>query len=33
MFHCNGWCFPWTMAASSPARSVCLRQVRAKLMY
>jgi fatty-acyl-CoA synthase len=26
MFHCNGWCFPWTMAASAGI-SVCLRKV------
>ena len=28
MFHCNGWCFPWTLAAVA-GTSVCLRQVRA----
>ncbi|KAF0223290.1 MAG: fatty-acyl-CoA [Rhodospirillaceae bacterium] len=27
MFHCNGWCFPWTMAATA-GTSVCLRHVR-----
>ncbi|MDD9890768.1 MAG: acyl-CoA synthetase [Gammaproteobacteria bacterium] len=27
MFHCNGWCFPWTLAAVAGA-SVCLRHVR-----
>lgn len=27
MFHCNGWCFPWTLAAVAGV-SVCLRQVR-----
>ncbi|SFD33381.1 fatty-acyl-CoA synthase [Tropicimonas isoalkanivorans] len=27
MFHCNGWCFPWTLAAVS-GTSVCLRAVR-----
>ncbi len=27
MFHCNGWCFPWTMAVSA-GTSVCLRHVR-----
>jgi fatty-acyl-CoA synthase len=27
MFHCNGWCFPWTLAANAGV-SVCLRQVR-----
>src|SRR6202171_3097263 len=26
MFHCNGWCFPWTLAASSGI-NVCLRKV------
>jgi fatty-acyl-CoA synthase len=26
MFHCNGWCFPWTMAASAGV-NVCLRKV------
>jgi len=29
MFHCNGWCFPWTMAAVA-GTSVCLRRVDAK---
>ena len=28
MFHCNGWCFPWTMAANA-GTSVCLRKVDA----
>lgn len=28
MFHCNGWCFPWTIAAMTGV-SVCLRHVRA----
>lgn len=27
MFHCNGWCFPWTTAALT-GTSVCLRDVR-----
>ena len=27
MFHCNGWCFPWTIAALG-GTSVCLREVR-----
>jgi fatty-acyl-CoA synthase len=31
MFHCNGWCFPWTMAAVS-GTNVCLRRVEAKLI-
>ncbi|QFU00850.1 Long-chain-fatty-acid--CoA ligase [Halomonas sp. THAF5a] len=26
MFHCNGWCFPWTLAARAGV-SVCLRRV------
>ncbi|HNX72272.1 acyl-CoA synthetase [Rivihabitans pingtungensis] len=26
MFHCNGWCFPWTMAANAGI-NVCLRRV------
>ena len=29
MFHCNGWCFPWTMAANAGTH-VCLRRVEAK---
>ncbi len=29
MFHCNGWCFPWTMAANA-GTNVCLRRVEAK---
>ncbi|MEM6744119.1 MAG: acyl-CoA synthetase [Pseudomonadota bacterium] len=28
MFHCNGWCFPWTISARAGAH-VCLRAVRA----
>jgi fatty-acyl-CoA synthase len=28
MFHCNGWCFPWTLAAVA-GTSVCLRKVAA----
>ena len=28
MFHCNGWCFPWTMAANA-GTSICLRRVEA----
>jgi len=28
MFHCNGWCFPWTIAALN-GTNVCLRAVRA----
>ena len=26
MFHCNGWCFPWTLAAAAGV-NVCLRKV------
>jgi len=29
MFHCNGWCFNWTLAAIA-GTSVCLRKVEAK---
>ena len=32
MFHCNGWCFPWTLAAYA-GTSVCLRAVSAKGIY
>lgn len=32
MFHCNGWCFPWSLAASAGV-SVCLRHVRADDIY
>ncbi len=32
MFHCNGWCFPWTLAAKA-GTSVCLRKVTAKGIY
>ncbi|MFT5657053.1 MAG: fatty-acyl-CoA synthase [Gammaproteobacteria bacterium] len=32
MFHCNGWCFPWTMSAISGTH-VCLRWVRPKVMW
>ena len=28
MFHCNGWCFPWTVAALA-GTNVCLRRVEA----
>jgi fatty-acyl-CoA synthase len=28
MFHCNGWCFPWTMAANA-GTNVCLRRITA----
>lgn len=32
MFHCNGWCFPWTIAAAV-GTSVCLRKVDPVLIY
>ena len=32
MFHCNGWCFPWTMAALA-GTNVCLRRVNAANIY
>jgi fatty-acyl-CoA synthase len=32
MFHCNGWCFPWTLSVVAGTH-VCLRWVRAKAMY
>jgi fatty-acyl-CoA synthase len=31
MFHCNGWCFPWTVAARAGV-NVCLRRVEAAAM-
>jgi fatty-acyl-CoA synthase len=32
MFHCNGWCFPWTVTMQAGTH-VCLRQVRADAIY
>jgi 3-(methylthio)propionyl---CoA ligase len=32
MFHCNGWCFPWTVAANAGV-NVCLRKVEAKAIF
>jgi fatty-acyl-CoA synthase len=32
MFHCNGWCFPWTLSAVTGTH-VCLRWVRAKPIF
>ena len=32
MFHCNGWCFPWTLAALA-GTSVCLRHVRPEAIF
>jgi fatty-acyl-CoA synthase len=32
MFHCNGWCFPWTVAMLGGTH-VCLRKVEAKAIF
>ncbi|WP_374413413.1 acyl-CoA synthetase [Hydrogenophaga sp.] len=32
MFHCNGWCFPWTVAARAGV-NVCLRRVEAQTIF
>jgi fatty-acyl-CoA synthase len=32
MFHCNGWCFPWSVSLVAGTH-VCLRQVRATAIY
>jgi len=32
MFHCNGWCFAWTMAANAGV-NVCLRRVDPRLIF
>jgi fatty-acyl-CoA synthase len=32
MFHCNGWCFPWTIAAMA-GTNVCLRSVNAGSIF
>ncbi len=32
MFHCNGWCFPWTIAALAGI-NVCLRKVEAPAIF
>ncbi len=32
MFHCNGWCFPWTLAALA-GTSICLRNVNAASIF
>ena len=32
MFHCNGWCFPWTVALRAGV-NVCLRRVDAKSVF
>ena len=32
MFHCNGWCFPWTLAATV-GTTICLRHVREEAIF
>jgi fatty-acyl-CoA synthase len=32
MFHCNGWCFPWTITALAGTH-VCLRRLEAGAIY
>ena len=32
MFHCNGWCFPWTLAAVA-GTSICLRRVESDVIF
>jgi len=32
MFHCNGWCFPWTITAMAGTH-ICLRRVEAEAIY
>ena len=32
MFHCNGWCFPWTIAARAGI-NVCLRKIDAQTIF
>ncbi|MBA3504708.1 MAG: acyl-CoA synthetase [Betaproteobacteria bacterium] len=32
LFHCNGWCFAWTMAANA-GTNVCLRKVEAQAIF
>ncbi len=32
MFHCNGWCFPWTLSVVAGTH-ICLRWVRAKAIF
>ncbi|MGH8727018.1 MAG: acyl-CoA synthetase [Burkholderiales bacterium] len=32
MFHCNGWCFTWTVAAAA-GTNVCLRKVDAEMIF
>src|SRR5208337_3586029 len=32
MFHCNGWCFPWTVAMLGGTH-ICMRRVDAKAIF
>ena len=32
MFHCNGWCFPWTLASVAGV-NICLRHVRDEAIF
>ena len=32
MFHCNGWCFPWTVPVVA-GTNICLRYVRADAIW
>lgn len=32
MFHCNGWCFPWSLAANA-GTSICARTINAETIY
>ena len=32
MFHCNGWCFPWNIAALA-GKNICIRKVDSKSIY
>ncbi|NND93000.1 MAG: AMP-binding protein [Granulosicoccus sp.] len=32
MFHCNGWCFPWSLAANA-GTSICARSITAEMIY
>jgi fatty-acyl-CoA synthase len=32
MFHCNGWCFPWTIAAKV-GTNICVRKVNAEVIF
>ncbi len=32
MFHCNGWCYPWTLACVA-GTSICMRKVEARTIF